>query len=748
MALDHGSDPSLSIKRKILGMSQFIATCPCGQRLKVPASVESANCPSCGKLLRLKRTSSSTSTARPSQTRTASQRNAASLPASGTATRLRCPCGHVVQLPAGASTVSCGACGTALRAAGRSTQQANATPQGENRPASPSKSSPSKSLASTLPQAGGLPADLDLPPTLSAHPSTANPSLRSTTSYVRPVKANARRRPAASRSVKSGRLPAWLLPVAIGVGSLGVLGAVAAVVFPRLLQDTNDTVTAQDPSASPDRGELQDVGETTPANRSLANSREDSQLIRIGTYPDGPRLPGTTEFLEREFIESLPRPIGEFIESVPPARNAAPLYLEAVKSLADSIAVCFPESESAKLKEIGRQNKERIEGWYTAYESSQALPDERELKAFDSVYKGLALAQRKPECSYLVVNDLRTLSPEVPVLRVLVRLTILRAAAAADSQRVQSTLDELRIVLRYLREIGHHSTVGQVSTLSSERFLLERELPLLIQRSEFDADDARSLLRVLEEHAEHTSFDWFISAERSEQLMFHRFLFQLENDPEAVSSLISAMTFGAGAKTEADQNRFNMIRLLLARMTKEQIGQNRTEYDEAQEMVINYLRNRHDDWWTPLKKLEATLAARADEISATTRQMLSGQLSDQDELNSMPWLANLFYPASLYNVRQLIDMIAFRRVAIAQISAILWTKTRNDPPSDVKAILEHAQTDSSPIDPFTGKLLKRIVNEGVPLIYSVGNDLRDDRAVSVSQSSTTPGDVYLRLTTP
>ena len=575
--------------------------------------------------------------------------------------------------------------------------------------------------------------------------------MQSTTTYVRPVNANARRRPASKQSGKSGQLPAWLLPVAIGVGSLAALGTVAAVVFPRLLEDTDDTVIAQDRSASPDRSEHRKTGETISAdlrNRSRANAQNDSQLIRIGAYPDGPRLPGTTEFLEREFVDSLPHPLGEFIKSVPPERNASPLYLEAVKTLAGSIAVCFPESELAKLKEIGTQNKERIEGWYSKYETDKVLPDLKDLKAFDSVYKGLALAQRKPDCSYMVVNDLQTIVPEVPIIRVLVRLTILRAATSGESQRVQSNLDELRIVLRYLRELGHHSTFGQVTTLSSERFLLERVLPLLIQRDDFDADDARSLLSVLEEHAENTSFDWFISAERSEQLMFYRFLYQLENDPEAASSLINSMSFGSGAKTESEQNRFNMIRLLLARMTKEQIGKNRAEYDEAQEMVVDYLRNHHDDQWTPLQKVQAVRTAKSKKIAGKARQILSGQLSDPDELKSTPWVAVLFYPASLYNVRQLIDTIAFRRVAAAQVAATLWSMTRDDPPTDVEAILKHAGSTSSPIDPFTGQALKRIVKEGVPVIYSVGNDLRDDRAVSASQSATTPGDVYLRTTTP
>ncbi len=576
--------------------------------------------------------------------------------------------------------------------------------------------------------------------------------MQSTTSYVRPVKANARRRPATKPSSESGRWPGWFLPAAIGAGSFAVLGFVAVLAFPRLLEDSEGEFNvAQEHDIAPNPDGLPRTGDIASDIRrdSLeTNPPRDSELIRIGTYPDGPRLPGTTEFLEREFVEMLPRPIGEFVRNIPPDRNAAPLYLEAVKTLTDSICDCFPESERAELREIGARNKERIEGWYSKYEADKALPEVSELKAFDSVYKGLALAQRRPDCSYLIVNDLRTVLPEVPIVRVLVRLTILRAAASTESQRVQDSLEELRIVLRYLRELGHHSTVGQVTTLSSERFLLERELPLLIQRHDFTADDARSLLTVLEEHAEKTSFDWFISAERSEQLMFNRFMFQLEHDPEATTSLINAMTFGAGPKTQSDQNRFDMIRLLLAKMTTEQVEMNRATYNETQEMVLDYLRNRYDDWWTPMKKVEAAITARADEISGIAKQIMSGQLPEDNDLNSLPWVANLFYPANLYNVRQLIDTIAFRRAAVAQVAAIHWTMTQDDPPSDVRAILKHAGATSSPIDPFTGQTLKQIDKEGKTVIYSVGNDLRDDRAMSPALSATTPGDVYLRTTTP
>ena len=138
-----------------------------------------------------------------------------------------------------------------------------------------------------------------------------------------------------------------------------------------------------------------------PAQRRTLPGAE-SDMVRIATYPPGPRLPSTTEFLPRDFVESLPVPIDRYVRQVPPEQNRAPELLDALKELTADLAVCFPEPDRNELVRSGRINEANIEAWHDAFTISGKLPTPEQLTTFDASFRKLVESHSKQRVSVLL----------------------------------------------------------------------------------------------------------------------------------------------------------------------------------------------------------------------------------------------------------------------------------------------------------------------------------------------------------
>jgi hypothetical protein len=74
-----------------------------------------------------------------------------------------------------------------------------------------------------------------------------------------------------------------------------------------------------------------------------------------------------------------------------------------------------------------------------------------------------------------------------------------------------------------------------------------------------------------------------------------------------------------------------------------------------------------------------------------------------------------------------------------------WQFEHEALPKDLDTLVKAAGMPRVPIDPFSGQPLRMTVIERKPVIYSVGPDGKDDKAILESKGGNQPGDLIFRL---
>jgi hypothetical protein len=77
-----------------------------------------------------------------------------------------------------------------------------------------------------------------------------------------------------------------------------------------------------------------------------------------------------------------------------------------------------------------------------------------------------------------------------------------------------------------------------------------------------------------------------------------------------------------------------------------------------------------------------------------------------------------------------------------------WQLQHRKLPDDLETLVKAVGMSDVPIDPYSGQPLRMTVIEGKPVIYSVGLDGKDDKALSDWQYGGQPGDFIFRLELP
>jgi hypothetical protein len=77
-----------------------------------------------------------------------------------------------------------------------------------------------------------------------------------------------------------------------------------------------------------------------------------------------------------------------------------------------------------------------------------------------------------------------------------------------------------------------------------------------------------------------------------------------------------------------------------------------------------------------------------------------------------------------------------------------WQLDHQEPPNDLETLVKAVGMKGVPIDPYSDQPLLMTLLQGEPVIYSVGKDGKDDRALADWRYGQQPGDFVFRLQTP
>ncbi len=85
------------------------------------------------------------------------------------------------------------------------------------------------------------------------------------------------------------------------------------------------------------------------------------------------------------------------------------------------------------------------------------------------------------------------------------------------------------------------------------------------------------------------------------------------------------------------------------------------------------------------------------------------------------------------------------RAAECLMALWLWKHRSKGPPTDLAAVVKAAGLPGVPIDPYSGEPLRLAIVDGEPVVYSIGDDGRDDGGRLDSNQGRKAGDRIFRL---
>lgn len=711
-------------------MGDRLITCPCGQRLKVVAGVKQARCPKCSTVLKLRvkprggvasQTRSGNqaqpgSGARPADKAKVSTRSHVDSTRRTSSARLRCPCGKLVLIPSGVKAAKCPKCSKLIRPP--STQRRSA-----------------------------------LETTIVKQPTTESSASLSTPSddqfQQSSVRTASRGRSSEKRGGESWR-PGWWLPVGIGVGSIALLTTAAWIVFPRFLNAPEAETSAQTDSTgtNADGSNNNNSGSNTQAAGSTSRQESNGDLVRIGTYPPGPRLPGTTEFLERDFIATLPPPISHYVEDVPPDMNMAPQLLEVITPLSGQLAICYPEptyseTKRAEITRVGTKNQRLINQWASEYESSGKLPDPRELQAFDGLFRDLNRLTYQKRNSFFWLPNMDTTTPHLQAMRDLARLTHIRYLSPRVDSTIEDRITELAAFIRLIKIFERHGVAGYVVGQACRILAYDSIVSDMIHDESLSESSGLQLLAVLDESIAVRDSKQFALAIRSEQVAASRFFYDVEKANGAVETLTAIMSFSGTQSTSASKRQEQLQKIVLSKMTVEQIRNNRDAYNRETELLLEFFHSDGFERSTAVDDYLEKNVQREQERRAWEKDLkqLKNIEDVVQEVTKQTWLTELLLYSHEDMISASVRSLARRRVAIATLALRIASLQNAGDSESLPELFKRLNIKESPIDPYSGEPLKTIQRNGVKLVYSVGSDRTDDRAAA-KVTNGSPGDIF------
>lgn len=420
-----------------------------------------------------------------------------------------------------------------------------------------------------------------------------------------------------------------------------------------------------------------------------------------GPYP---RLPGEETVPPDLAARHAPFDIKAFFRAPPRASNGAYPYLDALFEFGPEVADCFepgPRRDRRKAEAEGRV-KRFMDVWSAFADEKPVAPAAMDaaVKDFDAGYRKLAQAQRMPKCVFLSGTGADALIPHAQVMRTVARASQVRARRMLDRGEIDAAIDELSLVLRMTRDLRPRGSlicqlVGDVVELS----VFDQIAQPILAHPKLTAAQCDRFIRMLYDH-ERAVPDGWSEGLKAEYVMNVRIITEGMPEEPVIAKALKASPPSA-AEVEAASKQVAAAYAIVLKAVGSGYRQQSAAIKEAEEQF--------------------TRETLADKIALmgfpAVDQFISGEMRCRA------------------NGRAILALAAVKQWQLAH--------SGQAPPSLTEAC--QAAKVILPLDPYDGDRLRYVVREGVPIVYAIGKDLRDDGGAIDSKKETEPGDIVLQL---
>lgn len=429
--------------------------------------------------------------------------------------------------------------------------------------------------------------------------------------------------------------------------------------------------------------------------------------------------------------------VAKFLAVPPDARNAAPLYYEAMFELCGEPKACFLDDEPHRRRaKEGAERAKRIGSLYEAQAQGRASTSEVDalLAECGPGLKKLAEAQKRDRCVFPGGLGIAAFQDHATAARHVTRLLSLKSARDLARGKTNDAIDDLAVVMRLSRDLRPRGALIVQLVAGSIESIAAREIavPILSARG-LRGDAVDRLLKVLAEH-EAAEIDPWAEAARSETLSDLATIRSLTSDFEAFKAQMGVVPGSEPA---------NVL-----------IGLSAGSADRTADEALNARLKG----WKP-----ADDAAVAGILYARCKAMLDpGSTSYSARLKLAKAPVDL-KGADDPGLRRLLELLrppsdgllisdarctAESRAVLCLAALRRWKSTKNVAPKDLEAVAKAAGLRATPLDPFDGRPMRMATVGGRLVVYSIGKDLKDDGGRADSTRDTKPGDLVFTLDSP
>ena len=335
-------------------------------------------------------------------------------------------------------------------------------------------------------------------------------------------------------------------------------------------------------------------------------------------------------------------------------------------------------------------------------------------------------AERRPKCVFQSGIDYAAPVPHAQAVREVARLIMLRTRRNLDRGNVDQPLRDLGVLLRLARDMRpRQASICQLVACALTSFGYDQVIRPLLASPQIHERHARQLLEILVKH-DGASIDGYEEGIKFEYVSIRMFMNNTVKDPHQMLASVIEMY-------KANKRAF--------------VGENDP---------------RVRDWENEIKKM---VPSRIDEVNSHVNQYFQDLLALKNTPTSQ-WLGreprpNRIDDGSFYSRIPAVLMSNFSnlggneaRIAVqirateCLIAIKLWKYRNNKVPSDLAIVTRAAGLPRVPIDSYSGLPLRMAFVDGEPVVYSVGQDGRDDGGRGDFNLDQKPGDQLYRLPVP
>jgi predicted Zn finger-like uncharacterized protein len=412
-----------------------------------------------------------------------------------------------------------------------------------------------------------------------------------------------------------------------------------------------------------------------------------------------------------------PFDVKQFLESrVPSADDAAPLYLAALAELDPEMQFALPSQDrgtrlpqiSSLLEQIGKlADRDRLVA------GGVAVADvEQFLATTGPALDRIDAAQSKPSCVFVTGSDVLAVLPHAQAARQVARLAqleLFRARAKGDLQTVEPAIRRNLRLSRDLQPRG--GIICQLVSLAMAAVVNQAILDFTLLQPDLTPEACDRIIGILVEH-ERSSLDWFAEGVRINYIIGRNTFVRLQQGRITVRQLadmagdqsILKMNLGS-IRWDAEVSACNRVFAKAFRVAKQ-------PYHEQ-------------------------LRIKFGELSDPPAQFF-GDPSVRVNIVTTPAFTTFLEAVARNKVRLRAtqSVVAVRRYMLAHGAT----------PPDLATAVREANLPDVPIDEYSGQALRFVVLNGQPVVYSVGQDQRDDGGkLEWDLSPGRPGDFVFRL---